>query len=205
MHSPLCMVLFMCCRQQPERLLALCSGPGAQLISLLLEASKETLSRAAREPQSSSAAEWLLFLLGEVCACGRRFMLLYTALGSEPAGAAGPSVVQALLLHAAAGAAEIRETASSSSDQPPEVRAHSGSAPWPLLTSRLLPDLWAPAACACFLDASCCHRACCESMRELRTGRRHGHHPLWRAAFAAHRGRRRFCPRRRCLRCASCA
>jgi len=121
------MVLFVCCRQQPERLLALCSGSGAKLVAQLLASSRETLSKASHEPQSSSAAEWLLFLLGELCACGSRFMLLYAALGSEPVGATGRdcSLAQALLLHASAGAAEIRETAASSSNEQPEVRLFS--------------------------------------------------------------------------------
>ena len=125
MHSALSMVLYMCCRQQPDRLIALCSGSETKLVAHLLSSSEETLCATKHEPQSTSAAEWLLFLLGEVCACGQRFMLLYAALGDEPAGAASCSVSstsQALLLHAAAGAAEIRENASRSADEQPAVR-----------------------------------------------------------------------------------
>ena len=126
-HSALCMVLHVCCRQQPERLVTMCSGPGTKLIAHLLCSSEETLCATRHEPQSTSAAEWLLFLLGEVCACGQRFMQLYTSLGDEPAGASSCSASgprQALLLHAAAGAAEIRESASRSADeeQQPAVR-----------------------------------------------------------------------------------
>ena len=131
-HSALCMVLHVCCRQQPERLLALCSGSGTKLVAHLLCSSDDTLCATKHEPQSTSTAEWLLFLLGEVCACGQRFMLLYTALADEPAGTVSCSVTgahQVLLLHAAAGAAEIRESALRSTDEQPAVRFHHVS-PW---------------------------------------------------------------------------
>lgn len=207
-HSALCMVLFVCCRRQPERLLALCSGPGGELVAHLLASSEETLSKAAHEPQSSSAAEWLLFLLGEVCACGSRFMLLYAALGNERAGAtvevcSASSSGQALLLHAAAGAAEMRETASASADEQPEARLRWFVCFRVVADATCTSDLRAPAARACFLFASCRHRARRRIVRPLRSRGRRNHDPCRWAALVAQRSCRRCTSERQLIRCGS--
>ena len=117
LHPPLCMVLHTCCRQQPERLAALCGESGLQLVRQLLVASADLLC-SSREA-ADGKAEWLVLLLGEACACARRFAVLVCALreqeGSVPHAAASE---QGLLLHAVADAIEISQGVSPEEGHP---------------------------------------------------------------------------------------
>jgi hypothetical protein len=134
-QSPLCMVLFTCCRKQPERLAALTgTQPGVSIVSRLLAGGGEVFTRNSKEPrpESTGNADWLPLLIGEVCSSGHGFVTLHRALGGESAAVAGAAAAvtergvadgegtaeQGLLLHVLAEAIELRHYAAPEESTP---------------------------------------------------------------------------------------